>query len=60
MRSRRIPGWADYQAECLRDEGVQVNVDAMGEHHHHVDLAEYGWFPDLLRSKEATDEDNEA
>lgn len=38
------PGSAARQAEVLREEGVEVDTDAMGEFY--VDFARYGWFPD--------------
>ena len=38
------PGSAARQAESLREEGVEVDTDAMGEFY--VDFARYGWFPD--------------
>ena len=38
------PGSAAGQAEAHRQEGVEVDTDAMGEFH--VDFARYGWFPD--------------
>ena len=36
------------QAAALRDEGVEVTQDAMGELK--VDLTQYGWFPRQLPS----------
>jgi methylated-DNA-protein-cysteine methyltransferase-like protein len=45
----------------LRREGVEVRQDAMGQYT--INLAEYGWFPDVLPSEsglvESSDEDDE-
>ncbi|GAB1200438.1 hypothetical protein APSETT444_009811 [Aspergillus pseudonomiae] len=46
----REPGSAERQAEALREEGIQVETDAMGEFY--VDLARFGWFPSVLPSEE--------
>ncbi|RMJ24062.1 MGMT family [Aspergillus sp. HF37] len=43
MISKREPGGAERQAEVLRDEGVQVTADAMGELY--IDFESCGWFP---------------
>ncbi|KAI0393245.1 MGMT family protein [Xylariaceae sp. FL0594] len=48
---RSQPSGARDQAAALRAEGVTVTQDAMGELS--VDLAEYGWFPDVLPSEES-------
>ena len=40
------PGSAARQAERLREEGVSVDEDAMGEFY--IDLKTYGWFPEEL------------
>ncbi|KAE8406519.1 6-O-methylguanine DNA methyltransferase [Aspergillus pseudonomiae] len=50
MISHREPGSAERQAEALREEGIQVETDAMGEFY--VDLARFGWFPSVLPSEE--------
>lgn len=42
--SDRGPGSAARQADALRNEGVQVDEDSMGEFY--VDFSRYGWFPD--------------
>ncbi|PYH87447.1 methyltransferase [Aspergillus ellipticus CBS 707.79] len=55
MISHRGPGSAERQAEALRAEGVQVDVDAMGEFY--VDVAKFGWFPEMLPSEEGLDSD---
>lgn len=39
----------------LREEGVDVDVDSMGEFY--VDLNRFGWFPDRLPSEEGLEED---
>jgi len=61
MISHRGPGSATRQATTLRQEGVNVEEDSMGEFH--VDFGRYGWFPDQLPSEEgvsfATDEDGD-
>lgn len=44
------PGAAARQAQVLRDEGVSVTVDAMGDYH--VDISRHGWFPDTLPSED--------
>ncbi|KAH7401087.1 6-O-methylguanine DNA methyltransferase [Phaeosphaeria sp. MPI-PUGE-AT-0046c] len=46
--SPRGPGSAGRQADALRREGVEIREDAMGQYT--VDLAIYGWFPDVLPS----------
>ncbi|KAL4961620.1 MGMT family protein [Aspergillus stella-maris] len=43
MISHRGPGSAARQAERLRDEGVTVDSDSMGEFY--VDFGVVGWFP---------------
>ncbi|OXV08387.1 hypothetical protein Egran_03849 [Elaphomyces granulatus] len=50
MISHRGPGSAAHQATILRQEGVSVEEDGMGEFH--VDFGHYGWFPDRLPSEE--------
>lgn len=42
--SDRGPGSATRQADALRNEGVQVDEDSMGEFY--VDFSRCGWFPD--------------
>ncbi|EAW13499.1 MGMT family protein [Aspergillus clavatus NRRL 1] len=54
MISHRGPGSAERQAEVLRQEGVEVETDSMGEFY--VDLARYGWFPDRLPGEEDEEE----
>ncbi|KAB8216363.1 6-O-methylguanine DNA methyltransferase [Aspergillus novoparasiticus] len=54
MISHREPGSAERQAEALRQEGVEVETDAMGEFY--VDLARFGWFPSVLPSEEGESE----
>lgn len=39
-------GGAERQAEALRQEGVEVTTDAMGEMY--TDFEVYGWFPQEL------------
>lgn len=51
---RSQPSGARNQAAALRAEGVTVSTDALGELS--VDLAEYGWFPDILPSEEVDNE----
>lgn len=51
------PGTAEHQAEALRDEGVEVTTDSMGEIY--VDFSRYGWFPKRLPSEEEEDEDED-
>lgn len=46
---QRGPSAASHQADALRREGVEVREDAMGQYT--VDLAKYGWFPDVLPSE---------
>ncbi|KAI1433191.1 MGMT family protein [Xylaria sp. CBS 124048] len=48
---RSQPSGAREQAAALRAEGVKVSADAMGELS--VNLANYGWFPNLLPSEKA-------
>lgn len=59
--SPRGPSAAGQQAAALRREGVAVSQDAMGQYS--VDLAEHGWFPDVLPSEaglvESSDEEAE-
>ena len=61
-KGQRGPGSASRQADALRREGVEVREDAMGQFI--IDLAKYGWFPDVLPSEsdlvESSDEDEEA
>ncbi|KAJ0414141.1 6-O-methylguanine DNA methyltransferase [Aspergillus carlsbadensis] len=58
MISHRGPGSAERQAEALREEGVEVTSDSMGEFY--VDLSRYGWFPAELESEDDEDDnDNE-
>ncbi|OAL00834.1 DNA binding methylated-DNA--cysteine S-methyltransferase [Phaeosphaeriaceae sp. SRC1lsM3a] len=47
--SPRGPGSARRQADALRREGVEIREDAMGQYT--IDLAKYGWFPDVLPSE---------
>ncbi|KAJ6786498.1 hypothetical protein PWT90_10627 [Aphanocladium album] len=47
---RNHPTAVRTQAELLREEGVEVSRGGLGELS--VDLAEYGWFPDVLPSEE--------
>jgi hypothetical protein len=47
------PGSAERQAEALREEGVEVTSDSMGEFY--VDLSRYGWFPVELESEDEGD-----
>jgi hypothetical protein len=47
------PGSAERQAEALREEGVEVASDSMGEFY--VDLSRYGWFPVELESEDEAD-----
>ncbi|PLN79665.1 hypothetical protein BDW42DRAFT_186601 [Aspergillus taichungensis] len=49
MVSHRGPGSAQRQADALREEGVDVSEDAMGEFY--IDLARFGWFPSMLPSE---------
>ena len=42
----REAGGAARQADALRQEGVEVTTDAMGEMY--TDLETYGWFPQEL------------
>ncbi|KAH7070201.1 6-O-methylguanine DNA methyltransferase [Paraphoma chrysanthemicola] len=59
--SPRGPSAASHQADALRREGVDIREDAMGQYT--VDLAKYGWFPDVLPSEaglvESSDEEDE-
>ncbi|GLI81925.1 alkyltransferase-like protein 1 [Penicillium ochrochloron] len=57
MISHRGPGSAERQAEALRQEGVQVTRDGMGELY--VNFSLYGWFPKVLPSEEAEDAEND-
>lgn len=45
----------------LRREGVEVREDAMGQYT--IDMAKFGWFPDVLPSEaaqvESSDEEDE-
>jgi methylated-DNA-protein-cysteine methyltransferase-like protein len=58
---QRGPSAASHQADALRREGVDIREDAMGQYT--VDLAKYGWFPDVLPSEaglvESSDEEDE-
>ncbi|PLB40419.1 MGMT family protein [Aspergillus candidus] len=49
MVSHRGPGSAQRQADALREEGVDVAEDAMGEFY--IDLGRFGWFPSMLASE---------
>jgi methylated-DNA-protein-cysteine methyltransferase related protein len=49
------PGGARRQAIALRREGVQVRDGPMGDYS--IDIVQFGWFPDILPSEEAEDED---
>ena len=51
MRYHSGPGSAERQAEVLRNEGVEVKRDAMGEFY--VDFSTFGWFPGELPSEQA-------
>ncbi|KAI9372310.1 hypothetical protein BJX61DRAFT_507697, partial [Aspergillus egyptiacus] len=51
------PGSAERQAEALRDEGVEVESDSMGDFY--VDFGRYGWFPAELPSEMGADEISE-
>lgn len=53
----RGPGSAERQAEALRQEGVEVDSDSMGDFY--VDFARYGWFPDHLPGEESGDSEDE-
>jgi methylated-DNA-protein-cysteine methyltransferase-like protein len=59
--AQRGPSAASHQADALRREGVEVREDAMGQYT--VDLARFGWFPDVLPSEsglvESSEEDDE-
>ncbi|KAJ5726921.1 hypothetical protein N7493_005948 [Penicillium malachiteum] len=55
MISHRGPGSAERQAEALREEGVEVTSDSMGEMY--VDFSRYGWFPKVLPSEQAEEDD---
>ncbi|GIJ88251.1 hypothetical protein Asppvi_007169 [Aspergillus pseudoviridinutans] len=57
MISHRGPGSAERQAEALREEGVEVDADSMGEFY--VDFARYGWFPERLPGEESDDSEDE-
>jgi methylated-DNA-protein-cysteine methyltransferase-like protein len=52
------PGSAARQAEALREEGVEVASDSMGEFY--VDFARVGWFPVELPSEVDADEGEES
>ncbi|KAL6238427.1 hypothetical protein BDW75DRAFT_19967 [Aspergillus navahoensis] len=47
--SHRGPGSAERQAEVLREEGVEVTSDSMGEFY--IDFGRFGWFPAELPSE---------
>ena len=56
---QRGPSGASRQAAALRREQVHVDQGSMGEYS--IDLATYGWFPDVLPSEAAelsSDEDD--
>ena len=53
----RGPGSAAFQAEVLRQEGVEVRTDSMGEMY--VDFGRYGWFPRWLPSEEGGDDETD-
>jgi methylated-DNA-protein-cysteine methyltransferase-like protein len=55
MGNRSQPEGTQNQAEALRAEGVEVTRSAMGELM--VDFDEYGWFPEMLPSEAAEEED---
>ncbi|OCK86363.1 DNA binding methylated-DNA--cysteine S-methyltransferase, partial [Lepidopterella palustris CBS 459.81] len=58
--SPRGPSGASRQAAALRRERVHVDEGSMGEYT--VDLAKYGWFPDVLPSEapeSSSDSDDE-
>ncbi|KAE8353101.1 6-O-methylguanine DNA methyltransferase [Aspergillus coremiiformis] len=57
MVSHREPGSAERQAEALREEGVEVEIDAMGEFY--VDFGRFGWFPSVLPSEAGEEEEEE-
>jgi methylated-DNA-protein-cysteine methyltransferase-like protein len=60
-KRQRGPGSAGRQADALRREGVEIREDAMGQYT--IDLAQYGWFPDVLPSEsglvESSDEEED-
>jgi hypothetical protein len=60
-KGERGPSAASHQADALRREGVEIREDAMGQYT--IDLAKYGWFPDVLPSEsglvESSDEEDE-
>ena len=56
--SHRGPGGAARQAASLRREGVTVGLGSLGELT--VDLAAYGWFPEVLPSEGAEGEASES
>ncbi|KAI0972832.1 6-O-methylguanine DNA methyltransferase [Xylaria arbuscula] len=55
---RSQPSGTRNQAAALRAEGVAVSEDALGEMS--VDFSEYGWFPEILPSEEAGEQDWDA
>ncbi|KAL2832552.1 6-O-methylguanine DNA methyltransferase [Aspergillus cavernicola] len=57
MISHRGPGSAERQAEVLREEGVEVQTDSMGEFY--VDFTRDGWFPQELPSEVVGDSNTE-
>ncbi|KAL4949530.1 6-O-methylguanine DNA methyltransferase [Aspergillus filifer] len=56
MISHRGPGSAARQAERLRDEGVTVDSDSMGEFY--VDFGVFGWFPTEVEMSEGPVEED--
>jgi hypothetical protein len=54
---QRGPSAASHQADVLRREGVEIREDALGQYT--VDLARYGWFPDVLPSESSLVESSE-
>lgn len=55
--SGRGPNGAARQEAALAREGVEVGRGNLGERT--VDFSVYGWFPDVLPSEEAEEEDEE-
>jgi methylated-DNA-protein-cysteine methyltransferase-like protein len=60
-KAQRGPSAASHQADALRREGVEVREDAMGQYT--IDMAKFGWFPDVLPSEaelvESSEEEEE-
>ena len=51
------PGAAARQAQALREEGISVVEDAIGDFH--VDTVRHGWFPPRLPSDEGLDDESD-